>query len=52
MRPSIVKKLKRAALNMRCLHLDRSEMVGAKPPISGDNTNRIDSHRHEVAMNS
>jgi hypothetical protein len=38
---------------MRCLqHVDRPEKVGAMRAISGDNTNSIDSHRHEVAMNS
>jgi hypothetical protein len=47
-----MKKLKRVARNMRRLHVDKSEMASAICVISGDNRNWIDSHRHEVAMNS
>jgi|GEM_PF-4861053 hypothetical protein len=31
---------------------DWAEMMDAQRSISGDNTNRNDSHGHEVAMNS
>jgi hypothetical protein len=37
---------------MRRLQMHKPEIWGARRVISGDNTNRIDSHRHEVAMNS
>lgn len=37
---------------MRRLSMDQSEMESAQYAISGDNTIRIYSHRHEVAMNS
>jgi len=37
---------------MRRLHMQMAEMMGTSRIISGDNTNRIDSQRHEVAMNS
>jgi len=37
---------------MRSLYMQRSEMKARRCVISGDNTNRIDSQRHEVAMNS
>src|ERR1700742_2711122 len=48
----------RAAHNMRCLQIDCPEMEScmmiesARRAISGDNTNMIYSHRHEVAMSS
>jgi hypothetical protein len=37
---------------MRLSQMCNPELIGARRVISGDNTNRIDSHRHEVAMNS
>lgn len=37
---------------MRRSQLEQLEMESAFRAISGDNTNMIDSHRHEVAMYS